>query len=55
MANGLDAYEQFKKHSTGIEHNQDGEAMRRQADDGEELLEYIHDKETREGKKRVYG
>jgi hypothetical protein len=55
LANGLEAYDQFKRLNVGLDHDAEGEARKRIAEDGEEIIEPIIDAETKAKNANVYG
>ena len=55
LANGLEAYDQFKRLNVGIDHDANGEAMKRVTEDGVEIIEPIIDAETKAANANIYG
>ena len=55
LAHGLEAYDQFKRLNVGIDHDEAGEAQKRVAEDGKEVIEPLEDAETKAARAAVYG
>ena len=54
LAQGLEAYDHFKRMSVGIDHDEKGEPLMRVAEDGTEIIEPIEEQD-KASRLNVYG